>query len=63
MLCSFCLHRAAHYWQVYFDTNRLIASAFDTAAYPAPYTVEEYLSGRPVKPSAPPVELEPRPYS
>lgn len=30
-----------HYWQVYFDTNRLIAQAFGAAAYPAPYVVEE----------------------
>ncbi|MBM3728372.1 MAG: mechanosensitive ion channel family protein [Acidobacteria bacterium] len=25
-----------HYWQVYFDTNRLIRSAFGDAGYPAP---------------------------
>lgn len=37
-----------HYWQVYFDTNRLIASAFHTAAYPAPFTVEEHLLSGPV---------------
>jgi small conductance mechanosensitive channel len=30
-----------HYWQVYFDTNRLIAQTFGAAAYPAPYVVEE----------------------
>lgn len=26
----------AHYWQVYFDTNRLIRDAFGEAGYPAP---------------------------
>ena len=26
----------AHYWQVYFDTNRLIRDAFVSAGYPAP---------------------------
>jgi small conductance mechanosensitive channel len=25
-----------HYWQVYFDTNRLIREAFDSAGFPAP---------------------------
>ena len=25
-----------HYWQVYFDTNRLIREAFGEAGYPAP---------------------------
>ena len=25
-----------HYWQVYFDTNRLIADSFGEAGYPAP---------------------------
>ncbi|MFZ4382281.1 MAG: mechanosensitive ion channel family protein [Sandarakinorhabdus sp.] len=29
-----------HYWQVYFDTNKLIAATFGSAGYPAPYTVE-----------------------
>jgi small conductance mechanosensitive channel len=28
-----------HYWQVYFDTNRLIAATFGTAGYPLPYVV------------------------
>ena len=32
-----------HYWQVYFDTNRLIREAFGDAGYPAP---EQYLSVR-----------------
>jgi len=30
-----------HYWQVYFDTNKLIAATFSTAGYPAPYIIEE----------------------
>ena len=30
----FCAN--AHYWQVYFDTNRLIQSTFSQAGYPAP---------------------------
>jgi small conductance mechanosensitive channel len=30
----------SHYWQVYFDTNKLIASTFGGAGYPPPYTVE-----------------------
>jgi small conductance mechanosensitive channel len=34
-----------HYWQVYFDTNRLIASTFGAAAYPAPYVVQEHRGG------------------
>ena len=40
-----------HYWQVYFDTNRLIREAFGDAGYPAP--VPAYaVSGVP----APPVD-------
>lgn len=31
-----------HYWQVYFDTNRLIAATFGTAGYPVPYIVQEH---------------------
>jgi small conductance mechanosensitive channel len=31
-----------HYWQVYFDTNKLIAATFGTAGYPAPYVVQEH---------------------
>jgi small conductance mechanosensitive channel len=34
-----------HYWQVYFDTNRLIAQTFGAAAYPAPFVVEELRAG------------------
>jgi small conductance mechanosensitive channel len=37
-----------HYWQVYFDTNRLIAATFGTAGYPAPFIVEEHRGGPPV---------------
>lgn len=31
-----------HYWQVYFDTNKLIAATFGSAGYPAPYIVHEH---------------------
>ncbi len=30
------------YWQVYFDTNKLIAATFGLAGYPPPYVVQEY---------------------
>lgn len=30
------------YWQVYFDTNKLIVATFGTAGYPPPYVVQEY---------------------
>jgi small conductance mechanosensitive channel len=30
------------YWQVYFDTNKLIAATFGAAGYPPPYVVQEY---------------------
>jgi small conductance mechanosensitive channel len=42
----------SHYWQVYFDTNRLIAATFDAAAFPAPYTVEEHFIGPHATPPA-----------
>jgi small conductance mechanosensitive channel len=29
-----------HYWQVYFDTNKLIAASFGEAGYAAPHTIE-----------------------
>jgi len=29
-----------HYWQVWFDTNRVIAETFAEAKYPAPYVIE-----------------------
>jgi small conductance mechanosensitive channel len=35
----------SHYWQVYFDTNRLIAQTFGSAGYPAPYIVQEHRPG------------------
>lgn len=38
-----------HYWQVYFDTNKLIAATFGSAGYPAPYVVEEHRNGPPVR--------------
>jgi small conductance mechanosensitive channel len=31
-----------HYWQVYFDTNRLIAQTFGEAGYAAPFVVEQH---------------------
>jgi len=34
----------AHYWQVYFDTNRAIAEAFGAAAYPVPTKPVLYLT-------------------
>ena len=34
-----------NYWQVYFDTNRLIAQTFGSAGYPAPYVVQEHRPG------------------
>jgi small conductance mechanosensitive channel len=37
-----------HYWQVFFDTNRLIAETFGTAHYPAPFVVQEHRTGPPV---------------
>jgi small conductance mechanosensitive channel len=37
-----------HYWQVFFDTNRLIAETFGAARYPAPYVVQEHRSGPPL---------------
>ncbi len=38
-----------HYWQVYFDTNKLIAATFGAAGYPAPYVVQEHREGPPAK--------------
>jgi small conductance mechanosensitive channel len=34
-----------HYWQVFFDTNKLIAQTFGAAGYPAPFVVEEIRAG------------------
>jgi small conductance mechanosensitive channel len=36
MLCVRPYSRNEHYWQVYFDTNRLIREAFGEAGFPAP---------------------------
>ena len=41
----------AHYWQVYFDTNRMIREAFGDARFPAPVPV--YAVSGPV-PAPPP---------
>lgn len=35
----------AHYWQVYFDTNRLIATSFGSAGYPGPFTRHDVKAG------------------
>ena len=40
---SYC--HTDHYWQVYFDTNKLIAATFGAAGYAAPYVVQERRSG------------------
>ncbi len=39
----------SHYWQVYFDTNRLIAATFGAAGYPAPFNVQQNREGPIVK--------------
>jgi small conductance mechanosensitive channel len=42
-----------HYWQVYFDTNRLIREAFGEAGFPAPmpaYAVSGVFAGPPLNP-------------
>jgi len=39
LLCVRPYCNNAHYWQVYFDTNRLIREAFGEANYPAPVPV------------------------
>src|SRR5215831_12013281 len=39
LLCVRPYCRNQHYWQVYFDTNRLIREAFDEAGFPAPMPV------------------------
>ena len=38
-----------HYWQVYFDTNGLIAATFGTAGYPVPYVVHAQRAGPPLE--------------
>jgi small conductance mechanosensitive channel len=40
-----------HYWQVYFDTNRMMREAFGEAGYPAPMPAYA-VSGVPVGPPA-----------
>ena len=50
LLCvrPFCAN--AHYWQVYFDTNRMIREAFGDARFPAPVTVYAVSGPLPVPP-------------
>src|SRR5262245_34125132 len=46
----------AHYWQVYFDTNRLIREAFSEAGFPAPlpaYAVESAAGATPLNVARP----------
>lgn len=48
-----------HYWQVVFDTNKLIASTFGTAGFPPPFTVERENVVHEVMPAAPPAPKAP----
>ena len=51
MLCVRPYCSNDHYWQVYFDTNRLIREVFGEAGYPAPmpsYAVSGMLAGPPL---------------
>jgi small conductance mechanosensitive channel len=51
LLCVRPYCRNEHYWQVYFDTNRLIREAFGEAGYPSPmpaYAVSGMLAGPPL---------------
>lgn len=41
LLCVRPYCHTDHYWQVYFDTNRLIAETFGAAGYAPPHTVHE----------------------
>ena len=43
---SYC--HTDHYWQVFFDTNALIARSFGTAGYPQPYLVQAQRAGPPL---------------
>lgn len=43
----------SNYWQVYFDTNALIARTFASAGYPQPYAVQEQRAGPPLNGGAP----------
>jgi small conductance mechanosensitive channel len=40
LLCVRPYCHTKDYWQVYFDTNRVIAETFGEALYPAPYAIE-----------------------
>jgi len=54
LLCVRPYCRNEHYWQVYFDTNRLIREAFGEARYPAPvpaYEVTGVFAGPPLNPA------------
>lgn len=42
----------AHYWQVVFDTNKLIAATFGTAGFPPPFTVEREIVAHEPAPAA-----------
>jgi small conductance mechanosensitive channel len=51
LLCVRPYSRNEHYWQVYFDTNRVIREAFGAAGFPAPmpsYSVRGGVNGPPV---------------
>jgi len=55
LLCVRPYCRNEHYWQVYFDTNRLIREAFGEARYPAPvpaYEVTGVFAGPPLGPAS-----------
>jgi small conductance mechanosensitive channel len=50
LLCIRPYCSTEHYWQVYFDTNRLIREAFSEAGFPAPmpgYSISGNLAGSP----------------
>jgi len=36
----------SHYWQVFFDTNKLIAKTFGEAGYTPPFVVEQQKAER-----------------
>jgi hypothetical protein len=44
----------SYYWQVYFDTNKLIASTFGAAGFPPPFTVEREEQVQFDRPGTPP---------
>jgi small conductance mechanosensitive channel len=51
LLCVRPYCRNEHYWQVYFDTNRLLREAFGEAGYPSPmpaYAVSGMFAGPPI---------------